>query len=468
MIVQDTIQLNIVEQKSHDDLEAEQNVEKVKKHLAAEEIEKIVEGAENEEEYEFVNSVLDSQNDPGTRLDPGSYKESPEIKGRYGYLFGHLKTASMPRKSFHELANYLQEFMQDSLPSMVDSQVKEVTKTTVLVYVAEGLILERQKMQAKVAQMVADAIQSERENIRAEFTSQINNAITNQIPSQDNHHDDAHPEGENSAKRQKISEHGTYVFRESSSSQANRSEPGPSTSGNQEQLDDFDFWMDKYATDDDELPAEKVSQGTCGRNPSPVVQSCQRDPKAHALSLVNQDLLYLKKGNSGSMKYVLSLHKFLVVIFPNDGIEERTSRWVDKCVNKFNPYARYSVEHWKNPHAKIFYIKRQKEPGNPIEEVYSNSKIVQVIETTGELGHEHKFVTKIIVRRAIGGFSSITEPDYKNLNKNDIEDMYMLCVNGKVDDYAETGLLWSLSVFIKSIVIWERVHDLQLGVESYQ
>ncbi|GJU69516.1 hypothetical protein Tco_1255775 [Tanacetum coccineum] len=48
-----------------------------------------------------------------------------------------------------------------------------------------------------------------------------------------------------------------------------------------------------------------------------------------------------------------------------------------------------------------------------------------------------------------------TEPDYKNLNKNDIEDMYLLIMNGKVPDYAETGLLWSLSVFIRSSVLWE-------------
>ncbi|GKG31786.1 hypothetical protein Tco_0426736, partial [Tanacetum coccineum] len=37
--------------------------------------------------------------------------------------------------------------------------------------------------------------------------------------------------------------------------------------------------------------------------------------------------------------------------------------------------ARYGVEHWKNPHAKIFYIRKQKEPGKPEEEIYSNSKI---------------------------------------------------------------------------------------------
>nr|GEU78252.1 hypothetical protein [Tanacetum cinerariifolium] len=73
-------------------------------------------------------------------------------------------------------------------------------------------------------------------------------------------HDDAHLEGENSAKRQKTSEHGTYVFGESSPGQDNKSESGPSTLVNQEQLDDFDFWMDSYATDDDELPTKKVSQ----------------------------------------------------------------------------------------------------------------------------------------------------------------------------------------------------------------
>ncbi|GJX60527.1 hypothetical protein Tco_0291917 [Tanacetum coccineum] len=254
--------------------------------------------------------------------------------------------------------------------------------------------------------------------------------------------------------------------------------------------------MVKYATDDDEIPTEKVSQELVEemseivdeaklckvvdeirkeilslphpQKPTPVVQSCQRDPKAPALSLVNHYLLYLKKGNSGPEKIVLSLHKFPAIIFPDDDIELRTSRWVNKCVKKFNPYARYSVEHWKNPHAKIFYIKRQKEPVKLKEEVYSNSKIVQVIKTTGELGHDHKFETKIIARRANGSIVSITEPYYKILNKNDIEDMYLLCINGKVDDYAETRLLWSLSVFIRSTVIWERVHDFQLGVESYQ
>ncbi|GJU47817.1 hypothetical protein Tco_1217372 [Tanacetum coccineum] len=173
------------------------------------------------------------------------------------------------------------------------------------------------------------------------------------------------------------------------------------------------------------------------------------------------------------MQNFLKSDIFPAVRFPGNDIEERTSKWVTKCVKKFNPYARYDGEHWKNSHAKIFYIRKQQEPRKPKEEVYSNSKIVQIIKTYWELGHEHKlhehkFITEIVARRANGCIVSITESDYKNLNKNDIEDIYLLIINHKVNDYAETGLLWSLSVFIWSTVIWERVQDFQLGVESYQ
>ncbi|GKB16198.1 hypothetical protein Tco_0850121 [Tanacetum coccineum] len=107
---------------------------------------------------------------------------------------------------------------------------------------------------------------------------------------------------------------------------------------------------------------------------------------------------------------------------------------------------------WKSKWKRLFKLKNS----------------IQVIKTYWELGHEHKFIIEIVARRANDCIVSITEPDYKNLNKNDIEDIYLLIMNGKVPDYADTGLLWSLSVFIRSTVIWERVHDFQLGIESYQ
>ncbi|GKB08036.1 hypothetical protein Tco_0836320 [Tanacetum coccineum] len=200
--------------------------------------------------------------------------------------------------------------MVQSLPTMVDTHIKEQVKKQVPeqgrdhvpVYVAEGLILERQKTKEEMKRMIAKAILQERGNIQAEISSQIQNTIDNHIPSQvdlsvrsyisghilhvhpvqshttsvpeqqyqlylsmkadpqlqqqdiaiwlalqmkferlhvqhticrtssvrprdqDDPQDDAHPEGENSAKRQKTSEYKAYVSGESSSGQVNKEE----------------------------------------------------------------------------------------------------------------------------------------------------------------------------------------------------------------------------------------------------
>ncbi|GKA28189.1 hypothetical protein Tco_0714357 [Tanacetum coccineum] len=211
----------------------------------------------------------------------------------------------------------------------------------------------------------------------------------------------------------------------------------------------------------DEMLRQRCTSGDEHQYHIDQMKNFLKNPEAPALSLINQDLLYLKKGNSGPEKIVLSLHKFPVVIFNDDDIEERTSRWVNKYVKKFNPYARYGVEHWKNPHAKIFYIRKQKEPGKPKEEIYSNSKIVQVIKTYWELGHEHKFITEIVARRANKYLVSITEPDYKNLNKNDIEDIYLLIMNGKkVNLTAPTMTFPGIEDHEMFSIIYEPVHGI--------
>ncbi|GJZ19023.1 hypothetical protein Tco_0555613 [Tanacetum coccineum] len=411
-----------------------------------------------------------------------------------------------------EISSQIQNAIDNHIPSQVDALVRSYMSGHILhVHPVQSQTTSVPEQQYQLyLSMKADpqlqqqdiaiwlALEMKFERLQVQQTTCRTSAVRPR--DQDDPHDDAHPEGENSAKQQKTSKYEAYVSGESSSGQVNEEERGPSTLGNQEQVDDYDFWTDSYASDDDEIPMKQVSQDimeevsltideaklkkmademlrqrcTSGdehqyhidqmknflksdivwesrkeilvsphpRKTTPLVQSCQRDPEAPALSLINQDLLYLKKGSSGPEKIVLSLYKFPAIIFNDDDIEERTSRWVNKCVKKFNPYARYGVEHWKNPHAKIFYIKKQKDPGKPKEE--------------------------IVARRANECIVSITEPDYKNLNKNDIEDMYLLIMNGKVPDYAEIGLLWSLSVFIRSSVIWERVHDFQLGIESYQ
>ncbi|GJW06674.1 retrovirus-related pol polyprotein from transposon TNT 1-94 [Tanacetum coccineum] len=329
MILQDTLQVSLAEHKSREEQEARENVELVKEHLASVEIEKMVEGSEN-----VIDDSLLHRNDepkiPGTRLEPRSDKESPEVEitkdkeveitndkeveitnvvipvnvneeeeeitdevyelkrrekgkiveesrstpfptpirsprihtdlvssdtkklqeltelqGRYTYLFEHLKARFLSRKSFDTLVDHLQELMVESLPTMVDTHIKkqvrkqvpEQARDQVLVYVAEGLILERQKTKEEMERMITKAILQERGNIQTKISSQIQKTIDNHIPSQvdasvpqttcrsstvrprdqDDPHNDAHPEGENRAKRQKTSEYEAYVYGESSS-----------------------------------------------------------------------------------------------------------------------------------------------------------------------------------------------------------------------------------------------------------
>ncbi|GKF44661.1 hypothetical protein Tco_0131213 [Tanacetum coccineum] len=173
----------------------------------------------------------------------------------------------MLRKSFDTLADNLHDVMVETLPTIVDKHVKkqvmqqvpEQVRNQVLVYVAEGLILERQKAKEETERLIAKAILQERGNIQAQISTQIENAIANVISSQvdasirnymsghilhvhpaqsqtssvpeqqyqltpavrprdqDDPHDDAHPKGENSPKRPKTLEYEAYVSGESSS-----------------------------------------------------------------------------------------------------------------------------------------------------------------------------------------------------------------------------------------------------------
>ncbi|GJS27618.1 hypothetical protein Tco_0488238 [Tanacetum coccineum] len=204
----------------------------------------------------------------------------------------HLRARFMPRKSFDTLADNLHDVMVETLPTMVDKHIKEQVmkqvpeqvRNQVPVYVAKGLILEWQKAKEETKRLIAKAILQERGNIQAQILTQIENAIANVILSQVDAsvqkiryhklHVELLPfaqeirtislmmlitEWEISAKRKKTPVYGAYVSGESSSGTSFSVEQPPSTLGNQEQ-DDFDFWTDSYASDDDEIPTKQVSQ----------------------------------------------------------------------------------------------------------------------------------------------------------------------------------------------------------------
>ncbi|GJW10700.1 hypothetical protein Tco_1576527 [Tanacetum coccineum] len=264
----------------------------------------------------------------------------------------------------------------------------------------------------------------------------------------DHQGNDAPLEGEKGAKRQNTSK--------SSKSATGSSSKQPTKETNtsafeQLQQQDLDAWVDIPVIEKDEVIPEdetpelinKTSIEFYGesssvgkrqedlKHPQPkalVFYGPHRNPNEPLRYLYNKDLFFWKNGNTEEKKYVLSLHKIHATSFPEEDLEEKMIRWVRRVFKTFNEEARFSIQHWKDLwHKRIYKIKHMKARNDP-KEVFSDFRIVEV---------------------------------------NAIEDMYYLCLNNKVN-YHENKLLNSLLTFIRSCVIWERVHDFQLGIKSYQ
>nr|GEZ52668.1 hypothetical protein [Tanacetum cinerariifolium] len=87
------------------------------------------------------------------------------------------------------------------------------------------------------------------------------------------------------------------------------------------------------------------------------------------------------------------------------------------------------------------------------------------------LKHSYKHLDWITIRRDDDNLYKFKEGDFKRLRIQDIEDMLLLLVQGKLTNLAIEeccAFNVSLRMFTRSIVIQRRVEDLQLGVESYQ
>ncbi|GJU81375.1 hypothetical protein Tco_1283740 [Tanacetum coccineum] len=78
---------------------------------------------------------------------------------------------------------------------------------------------------------------------------------------------------------------------------------------------------------------------------------------------------------------------------------------------------------------------------------------------------------RLIVRRADYQEYKISEKDFKNLHPNDFEDLFLLNIQEKLNHLPKTdktSLHTAVNMWIRNLVIRNRVGDLQLGIESYQ
>ncbi|GJX10985.1 hypothetical protein Tco_0200844 [Tanacetum coccineum] len=149
--------------------------------------------------------------------------------------------------------------------------------------------------------------------------------------------------------------------------------------------------------------------------------------------LYNKDLFFLKNENTEEKKYILSLHKIHAERFPKVDLEEKINHWVRKEFKNFNEDARLTIQHWKDSWHKLVTNQNQRRVRNNPEDYFSNHRITEVVRITTDQPHGLDFMEQIIMIRENDKLDSFSKADFKYLNKNDIEDLYYLGRNKKVN-----------------------------------
>nr|GFA87613.1 hypothetical protein [Tanacetum cinerariifolium] len=126
------------------------------------------------------------------------------------------------------------------------------------------------------------------------------------------------------------------------------------------------------------------------------------------------------------------------------------------------------VSHWGRKRQQFYGFVVNQESSL---DVYTKRRIIAVTELKIMEWHNYKHLDWISVRRDDDKIYKFKEGDFKRLRLQDIEDILLLLVQGKLSNLTvkeHFAFNVSLRMFTRSIVIQRRVEDLQLGVESYQ
>ncbi|GKA86220.1 retrovirus-related pol polyprotein from transposon TNT 1-94 [Tanacetum coccineum] len=153
-------------------------------------------------------------------------------------------------------------------------------------------------------------------------------------------------------------------------------------------------------------------------------------------------------------------YKWIEDLVPN-------SMWSQTIV-KYDKFALWGISHWGKKRRQFYAFATLRESAR---DVYSKRRIIAVTKVEIVEWHDYKHLDWITVRRDDDVLYKFKEGDFYRLRIQDIEDMLLLLVQGKVTNLSvEERIAFnvSLRMFTRRVVIQRRVEDLQLGVESYQ
>ncbi|GJR71932.1 hypothetical protein Tco_0084297 [Tanacetum coccineum] len=133
-----------------------------------------------------------------------------------------------------------------------------------------------------------------------------------------------------------------------------------------------------------------------------------------------------------------------------------------QVLSVYNKHALWGISHWGQKRQQFYGFAVNRESAC---DVYSKHRTLPVTKLKIVEWHNYKHVDWIIVRRNDDKLYTFKEGDYNRLRLQDIEDMLLLLVQGKlknlnVEERIALGV--SLQMFTRSIVLRRRVEDLQI------
>ncbi|GJT69917.1 hypothetical protein Tco_1029203 [Tanacetum coccineum] len=205
------------------------------------------------------------------------------------------------------------------------------------------------------------------------------------------------------------------------------------------------------------------------RKPLPLVPNSQGRHVIPFHHFINNDLEYLRGGES-SRKYSTSVTKTKAADYGHiKWIEDLVPNlmWSQVIVN-YDKFALWGISHWGKKRRQFYAFATTRESAH---DVYSKRRIIVVTKVEIVEWQNYKHLDWITIRRDDDILYKFKEGDFHRLWIQDIEDMLLLLMQGKLTNLnVEERLAFnvSLRMFTRSVVIQRRVEDLQLGVESYQ
>nr|GFB53363.1 hypothetical protein [Tanacetum cinerariifolium] len=189
-------------------------------------------------------------------------------------------------------------------------------------------------------------------------------------------------------------------------------------------------------------------------------------PFAH---FINNDFEYLR-GGASSRKYTTFVTKTKTADYGHiKWIEDLVpcTMWIQEPIN-YDKHALLGVSYWGRKHQQFYRFAINRESAL---DVYSKRRIIAVTDLKIVEWHNYKHLDWISISHDDDKIYKFKEGDFKRLRLQDIKDMLLLLIQGKLSNLTVEECFAfnvSLRMFTRSIVVQRRVKDLQLGVESYQ